>query len=189
MVEDIHQFGQRYEQAKQRLENSETLPEPTKQAIQSYIRDRRLSDVAKSTVTTDLELLVRKADWFTTQKDKDLTEITVNDVKDFLIYLDDQDYSKGYIRNYRKVLRNFLNWRDPDQKKGNQIHIGATPKRKITPEETLRPGKEINKLLKAAENSRDRALIATAADTSLRIGYLGSLRLKHVEIRDNHALL
>lgn len=164
-----------------------------------YVRHRRLQDLALSTVTMDAESLSKRLngpginllEWFENKKDRTLPGITHRDAQDFLLWLEDEarksngePYSHGYKRNFKKVLRNLLKWQG---KKGyKEIRIGAAKTDNKGPDDIVPPG-TMMELVDAARNSRDKALLALITDTSIRIGFAGSLRRKHVELHDNYA--
>jgi len=86
--------------------------------------------------------------------------------------------SEGTRRNYRKALKQFHRWRG--EAWAEDITIGVSPDREVDPNDLL-SDEEVQALLDAAENPRDKALIALLADTGLRIGALASLRLRDID--------
>lgn len=188
VVEDIHGFRDRYSKAVERVENSD-LAESGKDAILDFSKKQRLRGLAASTYTTDIEILQRSAEncpkrgCDATFWSDGIESVTVEEVEDFLLHLEDEAYSESYVRNFKKVYRKFLNYLGKD---GDQIPVGSSPSTQKTPEDVIRPV-EARELIDVARNSRDKALIAVIADTCSRIGHVGSLRVRHVEINGTHA--
>jgi len=196
--EDLHRTKDRFSNAMDNIEALDVAQKSIEEA-KGYIRHRRLQDLELSTVTLDAEVLGRRMqgtgvnllEWFEKEKYHSLPEVSVRDVQGFLLCpLEDEackangePYSHGYKRNFRKVLRNLLKWQGKEYK---ETTIGAAKSDNKGPEDIVPPGTMMD-LVDAARNSRDMALLGLITDTSIRIGFAGSLRRKHVKIRDNFA--
>lgn len=99
---------------------------------------------------------------------------------------DDHGLSQGTIRNYTKALRKFFVWQDRDW--ADEISVGAPPDRTHDPDEEI-SADELDALLGAATNPRDKALVAILADTGLRVGAVLSLQMRHVDFEGRQATL
>jgi integrase len=111
-----------------------------------------------------------------------------SDVDLFIIDVlqDELERKPGTIRNYRKSLRLFFGhlgreWAD-------DIPIGSPVKRTVDPDECLSDD-EIEAMLDAAQNPRDKALIAVLSDTGIRIGAALSFQMRHVDFDGPRATL
>jgi integrase/recombinase XerD len=118
---------------------------------------------------------------------KDLEAITEGDYDRLIDHLE----AKGKVDyNYRKVTKKFFRWLKEDE----DIPVWV---RKITlphEESPVQPGDlrtkgELDKLLNACTHPRDKALVAVAIDSMMRIGALGTLRVKSPIFNYNGAVL
>lgn len=112
---------------------------------------------------------------------------SVTDVNAFKLHLEDEyGLSQGTIRNYTKALRKFYEW--DDREWAGDISVGTPPDRSHDPNEEI-TADELDALLDAAANPRDKALVAILADTGLRIGAVLSLQMCHVDFDGRRATL
>ncbi|MFC5970027.1 tyrosine-type recombinase/integrase [Halomarina salina] len=112
---------------------------------------------------------------------------SVEDVNAFKLRLEDHHgLSEGTIRNYMKALRKFCQWRDVDW--ADDVTVGPSPERKHDPDEELTP-EDVDALLDACSNARDRAMLALLDDTGLRIGAILSFQMCHVNFEQRRSTL
>lgn len=179
--DDIHGFDKGYEAAVRRL-NEAQISERNRELIAGYVKSSKKNGNKKSTYTNDLNIALRMALFY--NKDLDtVTEIDYDALTDSLEARGMVDY------NYRKVTKKFFKWVTNDEapKWVRQIHLPhkETP---VQPSDLLNK-EQLDKLLNACTQPRDKALVAVALDSTLRIGALGTLRLKGVEFNQHGALL
>ena len=160
------------------------IPDEDREAIHTFVRHLSAADsVGKGTIVgrlNKLRLSSERADMAITAMDRD-------DVDTFLFDLErEHGLSEGSMRNYRKALRTFYQYREEDW--ADDIRIGASPDRPVDPADLLSM-EEISELLDAATNPRDTAVIALLADSGLRIGAVASLRVKDIDFSGKAALV
>lgn len=112
--------------------------------------------------------------------------ITESDYDRMMDYLE----LKGIVDyNYRKVTKKFFKWitNNDSPKWVREIRLPhkETP---VQPSDLL-DKEQLDKLLNACTQPRDKALLAVALDSTMRIGALGTLRLKGIEFNQHGALL
>lgn len=179
--DDIHGFDKGYEAAVKRMSRAQ-VSERNRELITAFVKNSKKKGNRKSTYTNDLNIALRMALFFK----KDLNTITETDYDRLIDHLE----AKGMVDyNYRKVTKKFFKWvtNDDIPKWVRQIHLphGETP---VQPGD-LRTKEELDKLLNACTHPRDKALIAVALDSMMRIGALGTLRVKSPIFNNNGAVL
>jgi integrase len=103
-----------------------------------------------------------------------------------------KDYSPNAIRDYISILKMFMTWM---QKKGyvdmdlSELAEIKLPKRQnIRDISTFKEG-EIDKLIYACTRARDRAMIGLLYEGGFRIGEIGTMRWKQIQIDDYGLIL
>jgi integrase len=108
---------------------------------------------------------------------------------DFDNILESLERDKLTDYNYRKTIKKFFRWitndNVPKWVKDIKMPLTKTP---VQPQDLLTKD-EVNRLLNACDNPRDKAMIAIALDSSLRIGALGTLKIKSIAQNKSGAVL
>ncbi len=120
---------------------------------------------------------------------KDLDKLNEADVDTLLLSLETENYSSGYIRNYKKAIKKLYQWlTDGDSPKFiRELKVTATYEQ-VEPKDLLTDS-EVEKLLGSCKNARDRALIAILLDSGLRVGAVGSLMIDNIELTNNFGII
>ena len=101
--------------------------------------------------------------------------------------------TQNSIQMYMVTLKRFYKWllgeneSYPDCVKWIKLGNGH-PSRQLEPESLVSP-EELNKLLEASENQRDKALFSTLYDSGIRAGELLNMRIKDVDFDDYGAII
>jgi len=143
----------------------------------------RRDGLAKSTITTYLNLLTRMTSRLhDVGFNKNIDEIDQEVFDELLMYLEDvKGISRGEIRNYKKVLKKLYRWRfDEDMPKWVNAFKLGTIESPVQPSDLLTQN-EVDKILSACRHPRNKAFIAVMLDSGMRVGALGSTRIKNVE--------
>lgn len=175
-VYGIQGYGQKFESQLELLEAAD-IDEEDRTAIERFIRwEDAQDDVNTGTMVSHLNRLRLSAE----RADTALTAMELDDVNISLSRLKREfEFKEGSRRDYRKALRVFFRWRDVAW--AEDIKIGASPDRSVDREDLL-TDEEVNDMPEVGSNPRDKALIALLDDTGLRIGAIGSLRIKDVDL-------
>lgn len=183
-VNDIHGFNIGFQQAMQRLEAA-AITDYNKDLIKRFVSFCRKSNLKQCSYTQNLNLLLRIAK----RLKKDLDKLNEADVDQLLFSLETEDYSSGYIRNYKKAIKKLYQWlTDGDSPKFiRELKVTATYKQ-VEPKDLLTDS-EVEKLLGTCRNARDRALIAVLLDSGLRVGAVGSLLIDNIELNTNFGVI
>ncbi len=189
-VDDVHAYDTGFLKAMKALEALDTT-DHNKKLVKDFVMSCKREGLAKSTITNYLNLLKRMIErlpesGFTGEIDQ--LEQTSFDM--FVMHLEDVcKLSAGEVRNYKKVTKKFY----------GSLYEGDAPKwvRQIklkSVETPIQPSdlptqEDIDKMLAACSNPRDRALIAVMVDSGMRVGALASCRIKNVVSNEYGAMI
>jgi len=116
------------------------------------------------------------------------------DIRRVVSEINQRNYCESTKRDYRLVLKKFYRFLRDLKKKGHYppevewISLTIANNHKKLPEELLSED-EIKSIIKHCENLRDKAMIATLAETGGRISEVGNLKIKHVVMEEYGARL
>lgn len=184
---DIHNYALKYQQAESQVRES-TISQRNKDLIFGY-RDACLlhGTCRKVRLIRVLGALLH----FARLLEQDFDTLTRREVERLVTRLMTRDppYSPQTLGTYRAILKRFLTWvLTPDAfPKGAPppavawlvSHVPRKDKHHLNRNELVTPH-EIERVLSATHNPRDRALIANTWETGARIGEIGNLQLLHV---------
>jgi integrase len=119
---------------------------------------------------------------------KPLDMLTEKDFDILLVNLEAKKYSQGYISNYQKTYKKFC-----------RLMLDTVPQwvtdmkiirsdNVVQPQELLTQ-EEIHKMIDATNSVRNKALIAVLADSGMRVGAVGSLRIQNVRLEQKYGFL
>lgn len=109
------------------------------------------------------------------------------DIQRFIRGIEQSDYSEWTKRDFRITLKRFFQWlRDSDDYPPEVSWLRSTVRnqRQKLPDQILTQA-EVKKLIAAAHNKRDRALIATLYESGCRAGEIRPLRIKQLQRRSH----
>lgn len=154
--------------------------------IEAFILDRRSRGLSQGTIRFYQKKLQKFVDYCQRSILNDPIKITANDIRSFLIYLENKGHNHGGIHAHFRVIRSFLYWYEEE----NELTDWSNPIRKVkvrTPKDTPLEPADINAVkavLKTCENDytgiRDKAIVLMFLDTGIRVGEL--LALDHENI-------
>lgn len=184
---DIHNYTLKYRQTEDQVRHSE-ISDRNKDLIFRY-RDACL--LHNTCGKTRLIRVMGALLLFARLLSQDFDTVNRSDIECLISTLLRREpaYSAQTLGTYRAILKRFLTWvLAPDQfPKGTPppavawlvTHVPRKDKHHLNRNELLTPA-EVERVLAATHNPRDRALIATAWETGARIGEIGNLQLLHV---------
>ncbi len=148
-----------------------------------YLRRQNVTIQTKRTNLSHAKLLLLTLD-------RDLEQLTEQDIDKYLDFID-KKYKPRTASDKRMFLIQFLKWYFNKKKEDIALISNIKVKRNHTiklPEELLSP-KEIKKMIRVAENARDKAVVALLYETAARAGEFLQLRIKHIEIHKDENIL
>jgi len=110
------------------------------------------------------------------------SKATKEDIVDLVASIEERDISPWTKHDYKVILKKFYKWlRDSDNPpEVKWIKIPTNIRNNLVKEKLLAP-EEVNKLVEAATNLRDKALLLVLFETGRRIGEILTLKIKDVE--------
>ncbi|MCX9082779.1 MAG: site-specific integrase [Candidatus Methanoperedens sp.] len=180
-VDDIHGISSWYQSAMNRLKGVSPV---NKKLILQFLSRMQKQGATLNTRASRLNILIRMDIHF----QKPLTNITETEFDAFLSELELDGYKPGYIANYQKSFKKFCRiMLDPMPRWVVDMKIIRSeslvqPHELITQEDVL-------KMIDSTNSIRNKALIAVLADSGMRIGAVGSLRIQNVVIEQKYGLL
>jgi integrase len=181
----LHDYDKRLLRYKNLIIESKKITARSKELIFKFIEACIRDGLSKARQTKYFELLKGIAE----KLGKDLDKVSKSDIEWLVSEIEQANYSAWTKQSYKTALKKFYRWLHgmprgeyPDLVKwiklGSKVNNDKLPEDLLTEEEVL-------KLIEATPHPRDKALIALLWDGGLRIGEVGTLRLKNVTF-DNY---
>jgi len=182
-TDDIHGFDLKLSQSIAKFNKVKTS-DRNKQLVADFLKSHKRKGNRKSTLASNCAIFIQIISRY--YINKDLDQMTEDDFDNILESL---ERNKLTDYNYRKTIKKFFRWLTidnvPKWVKDIKMPFTKTP---VQPQDLLTKD-EVNRLLNACGNPRDKAMIAIALDSSLRIGALGTLKIKSVAQNKSGAVL
>ncbi|AKB77927.1 hypothetical protein MSHOH_1444 [Methanosarcina horonobensis HB-1 = JCM 15518] len=115
---------------------------------------------------------------------KDFAQMNRLDVQGIVAEIERSGKADSTKLQYKAILKQFFRWLQGENHAAAWIKTGMKLKSKKLPENLLTED-EVGRMIKAAKNPRDKALISLLYDSGARIGELGDLKIRNV-IFDQH---
>ncbi len=188
---NVHEPRKRLEACLKSIRSSQRIPEGEKKLILKFHDEccsQGLSNVRVLFYMEKLKMLAAK--W----SHKRLSRMDKDDIKELLGKIERSDYSEWTKAGYRITLKKFFQWLHgfewnsqeyPDEVKW--IRTSTKGNAKELPE--ILTKEDIKKLIRAATNIRDKALISVLYESGCRIGELLNLKLKDIVFDDYGAVI
>lgn len=177
---DIHGYGHRLELVIGKVKNSD-MPECNKKHILGFYDGLVLRGISAPCICKYIYEIKNMALWL----GKDLDKATKDDIIAIVQKVESEPYTEWTKHNYKVTLKLFYRWlrscgRKQYPPEVDWIMSGIRNSRHKLPEE-LWTEEDVIKLINAADNPRDKALIAGIFESGCRVGELASRRIKHVQ--------
>ena len=176
-LDDIYSSEKRFESALKTLESCEILEE-NKQYIRRFVQ----SKMACGVKPIRLKKLVAVLRVFSTIVEKDLKDVTKEDLELYICSLEQHNYSSWTKIDYKVVIKSFYKWLLGDDEVTPKLVSwikNKEPKDCILPEELLTEEDVLN-AISVCQFDRDKALIHLLYESGVRIGELLTLKIKHI---------
>ena len=187
---DVYNHEKRFQNAVRNLESSHDILQINKKSILEFVQHLLMQEVGKARATkyvfhlTVLARLTRKS----------FSQFVQRDVERLVCWIQSSHYTDHTKHDYKVVLKRYFQWLKqcnseeheyPDEVKW----IKTSFKGKRLLPESLLTKEELEKLVSAAENPRDKALVLTHFESGCRIGEILSLRIQNVHFDQYGAVL
>lgn len=151
--------------------------------------------------TSKSEARIKKIEWIMVNSrkiiEKDITKLEIKDVVLYLQKLNNGNYSLWTKNDYKKIFKRFLKWyyKDLELVEGLEVKQGfqgvskhrAFNKGKIN-KNTLVKAEEFEKLMRAADNLKWKAIISVLYESALRPCELVNLKWKDIKFKDSEGI-
>jgi len=157
-----------------RVEESEEILEENKRALKELHRDLKVQGFSEGRIygfLTHMEILARRIDC-------PFADATEDEIKDLVAWVNGRDLSDHTKHSYKVDLKRFYRWLNGGEYPECVEWIKTTNNRnsRKLPNELLTED-DIERLLEASRNPRDRAFISMLWETGARMGELINLRI------------
>jgi integrase len=179
--------------------NKRGLPKKTVKRIREFIDDLDLQGISKGRQYAYILRLKKIAlmipDKFLEPSEKDIKSV-VSKISNTKVKWGSGEAhypTENGLQGYKVALKKFYKWHlgknenYPDCVKFIKIGNGH-PSRQVKPESLITQD-EVNKLIDASENQRDRAIFSTLYDSGIRIGEMLTMKIRDVDFDDYGALI
>ncbi|MGQ4555948.1 tyrosine-type recombinase/integrase [Halobellus sp. GM3] len=161
------------------IETSPEIHPENKQLIFAYHREMVLADISaaqQQKVLAHFKIITEQVGLTR------FTDLCRDDVEELVAWLYTRGTSPSTVVDYKQAIKQFWKWlnggEDPEETKW--IRRGPIEQRRILPQSLLTP-EDIQALLTACQNDRDRAFVALLWETGARIGELIDLKVGDIE--------
>ncbi|MEM2840717.1 MAG: tyrosine-type recombinase/integrase [Candidatus Bathyarchaeia archaeon] len=180
MKPDIYGYDRRLEKARKGLEASNSILEDNRKSIMGFIEHILAQGVGKARAAKyiyHLTVLARIAE-------KPFSLFTRKDVERLVAWINSREYTDHTKHDYRVIVKRFFQWLRGCDSEGDYPTevkwIKTSYKgRRLLPESLL-TREELERLVSATENPRDRALILTHYESGCRIGEILTLKIRNI---------
>jgi len=185
---DIHNYKRQFERQLELIDDNKDISKENKQIIIQF-KDYLLSEGIGFAKIGRYLLDLRK---YALILKKPFPDATEQDLRRIIGELNQTDLAEETKKTFKIMLRKFYRFIRGVTKNGQYpsevewISIAIPNNHKKLPEELLTE-EEILKIIQKCGTLRDKALIATLAESGCRIGEVGSMKVKHVSFEEHGA--
>jgi len=186
--ENIHNVKGRIEAVTRRINTSDQISKKNRQLIFDFCEHCKLQGLSNIRVLFYLNRFWNIARY----AGKDFDQMKRYDIEVLVKRIQDNGYSPRTVADHLTAIKTFWKWLDGKDETYPAKVAWIKPKhnnRKAKLPEELLTKEDIDKLVDAASNVRDKALISLLYDSGCRIGELLTLRVKHVRFDANGAVM
>jgi len=161
------------------VESASHIHPENKRLIQAYHRDMVLADISPAQQQKVLAHFKIITDHVGQTPFADLDK---DDIVELVAWLYTRGTSASTVVDYKQAIKQFWKWmndgENPEETKW--IRRGPLEQKRILPQSLLTPC-DVQALVDACHNERDRAFIAVLWETGARIGELIDIQVRHIE--------
>jgi site-specific recombinase XerD len=177
-------FEAKVERIMGEIRDSEAIHPANAAQIEEWRRDMVLDGLSPATQQKNLSYIKVVAREL---GDRPFEELEQDDLKELVADLHDQDLSQATVQTYKKIIRQFWSWLVDEESYETDyppvvdwLTIKTRQRNSTLPTELLTK-EEIEAQIGAANNPRDKALIAFLYETGARIGEILDLEVGAIE--------
>ncbi len=185
----IHNYDKKLEQTLARIKKSE-ISEKNKEILMTFKDNLVLKSLSKSRIIRYLQYLIIVIEEL---KEDDITKLKESKLKKYISNLQQSEFTSWTKQTYKVIIRKFFQW---IAEENNVPSIADWICIRISRSESktkqigdMITQEEIKSLIKSTDHSRDKAIIATLAESGARVSELGNLLIKNVHFDEYGVLL
>ncbi|MFP4005473.1 MAG: tyrosine-type recombinase/integrase, partial [Candidatus Hadarchaeia archaeon] len=171
-------FASKVEREVRKIEEDQDLCEENRRLLLEFKRDLKLDGLSDAWI----HKLLTHVRTMGERLGSGFEEATRDDLKDVVEWVQCRDISPATKRDYKEALKRFYKWLNGGEHPEKTRWINTTRKRRNhkLPEKLLTED-DVQALMEAAENPRDRAFVSLLWETGARIGELIDLEVGSFE--------
>lgn len=177
---DLYDRKGKLERVIARIKSSKQIPEHNRKIILDFHKQCIADGLSSGRMQKLVIILAKLSGWL----GKDFDKATRADIIELVNSIEKQDYKEWTKCDYKVVIKKFYKWlRRTEGAYPEEVRwLKTTMKnaRHKLPEELLTE-EEVLKMIDAADNIRDKALIFTLYESGCRVSELIGLKIKHVQ--------
>ena len=173
---DVHRINRRMEQSLEILERSE-ISKKNKELILEFQDYAFSSGLTKTRILKYVNTLRKLAEWL----DISFTRATKKEIMRLVRQIEQKEYSNWTKHDYKVILKKFYKWINGDEEYPEKVRWMKTTfkkKNQKLPEDLL-TSEEVERMINASGNLRDKALISLLYESGCRISEILTMRIKH----------
>jgi len=188
---EFYNYAKGLESILRRIKESEILSQTKKDIILRYFTAVQNEGLSQARIIRILEQTKKVGEWLKTEFDK----ATRQDIEEMVSFIhSNPNWSYYTIASYKITIKRFYKWFLGDNEEYpvivKWIKIGdANSRRKKKLPTELITEEDVQNILKACKNPRDRALISLLWESGARIGELATAQIKSLSFRETEAEL
>ena len=186
--ENIYDVQGRIEAVTRRINTSNKVSKRNRQLIFEFCKHCKLQGLSNLRILFYLNRFWNIA----RHAQKNFDKMDKRDIQELVTRIQDNGYSPRTVADYLTAIKTFWKWLEGKDEIYPDKVSWIKPKhnnRKVKLPEELLTKDDIDKLVNAATNVRDKAFISMIYDSGCRIGELLTLKIKHVEFDSNGAVM
>ncbi|MEN7981832.1 MAG: tyrosine-type recombinase/integrase [Nanoarchaeota archaeon] len=187
---DIHNYKRRLDRTLKNIKKSKEILEENKETILKFKNYLLSEGIGVPRIERCIGELVK----YSKMLKKPFEEATKNDIRAVIGELNQTGLAEETKKGFKVIVRKLYRFIEDIDEKGvypervRWISINIPRSKSKLPEELLTE-EEIKKIIQKCNNPRDKALIATLAESGCRAGEIGSMQIKHTSFEEYGARL
>ena len=183
--EEIYNYERVLRNTLERVKNSAICQE-NKAKILEFYQECQTQGLSKPRIIKYLGTLERIARLL----NKPFEKVMKEDIAELIRRIESRNYSDWTKHDYKVIIKIFYRWLRKTEDYPEEVRwIRTGKKRNNTPPEELLTEEEVKRMVEAATNPRDKALILVLYESGCRIGEILSLGIRNVQFDEYGAQL
>jgi len=182
---DIHGIERKLELALRNIIESNRISAKNKELILKFLDYCKAEGLSNMRVEHYARILKKIGEVFP----KSFDEATKEDIIELVRKIEARKLSDWTQHDYRTTLKKFYRWlrgSDSYPEEVKWLKVKTPKSNNVIPTEILSE-QDVKKLIRVADNPRDKAFVSVLFESGCRIGELLNLRLKNVQFEDSYA--